>query len=206
MRALLPILVALSILGLLHIACAPQDVVVATIEDPKDSGVDAPPDGPPPCFLNSECDKGSFCKKSGCDPMSPGVCFPRFNVCSSELHAVCGCSGTSYWNECLSAQNGDNIAADGECADGTSRTCQFHGPGNPQCPIHNSYCSPIGMVDASCPPMMPVAGKCWVVPGKCSATSSDGTRWTACTPDQTCMDTCTAIKSGIAYNIDVGCP
>jgi len=73
------------------------------------------------CFLNDHnfCTKGLFCRVGNyaCreEDNPQGTCVPEPEVCSLELHEVCGCDGRTYSNPCSAYAAGVNIEKNEPC-------------------------------------------------------------------------------------------
>jgi hypothetical protein len=67
------------------------------------------------------CPEGKFCdlpagKCKAADLQ--GTCVTRPDVCTKEYHAVCGCDGKTYGNDCTRRSAGVQMDHEGECANG----------------------------------------------------------------------------------------
>lgn len=181
-----------ALLLLLACACSPTDVVVASIE--------AGPDGPPfrTCVGNQDCSPNEFCERARCDDVTGG-CAPRPIMCDESSSPVCGCDGTTYWNDCVRKSNAATSATQGSC-DTSALTCDDATP----CPS-GAYCArlyPQGQCDTN------GSGACWVLPLNCpEADAGDGLIWMKCpaTPLD-CASTCDAIRSQATYASAQSCP
>ena len=186
-------------ISIIAVACAPQEIVVADV----DALHDAAPDGPPACAKNEDCNDTDFCKKDGCDALT-GTCTPRRADCpTDEGHAVCGCSGTTYWNDCVAGSSGDNIRALNECPMDEAQGCHS----SAACTVPGAYCALLFFKGNPCDPAPPQSGKCWRLPdGLCDTHPGPGP-WTQCIGSQhICVDRCSAIRSGfVAVQFAMGC-
>lgn len=83
--------------------------------DDTDGGTDTPPT-PTACSSDEACGEGQYCATPpGQCGAEAGTCEPRPDACNLRHQPVCGCNGTTYGNACNAAQDGQNIAAAGEC-------------------------------------------------------------------------------------------
>lgn len=161
-----------SLLGLLLLACAPEDVVVAFVPD---GGLHDPRGAP--CTASSECPPDAFCEKASCDAVA-GRCARRPVLCDATEELVCGCTGVTYFNDCLRRQAGVSVEARGECVSGV--TCDGQA-----CPSGSS-CARLSASSCSA-----AAGRCWVVPSRCPASPG----FLSCSNHTTCLDFCEAVRS-----------
>ena len=170
------------------VACSAEQVTVATIS--TDAG------GGRLCKGNDDCSANEYCVKQTCGDVT-GDCELRPLLCDDTQAPSCGCSGMTYWNDCLRMQQGDSAGVSGECRI------------NPRKCMSASDC-PSG---ASCARLVPTPmgclqnppGACWVLPGKCPPPSSSQ-RWEPCGPGMACEDTCTAIRDGRPHHAKLMCP
>ena len=191
----------------------PDESVNNSPNNSPDSSTDTPltaDDGhsgtptPQRCRTAADCNPYSLCDKAACGD-SEGVCHRQTDVCSADPKPVCGCDGVTYFNDCWRRAAGQEAATQGEC-DVNAKTC--FGPGT--CPPP-SLCAML--FPSSSPACAPgTSATCWVLPAVCNADSQDVDRWTACplqgAPSNpiTCVDTCTAIHSGIPHLRALNCP
>jgi hypothetical protein len=192
---------AVAPLGLLLLggACSEETIVLATIPASDAGGGRAVVR----CSSPSDCAAGLFCDKHQCDE-AVGVCEAYPAYCSDELHPVCGCDGITYYNDCLRHVAGVTRASEGECAAGSATPC---GGTAGACPS-GTVCVRLlgaGVDPRRCPD--DVGGTCWGTPASCPATSTTPDRWNGCGPDgDRCVDTCTALTSGVPHVRASGCP
>jgi hypothetical protein len=152
------------------------------------------------CANDTECASGWFCHTPYCGSWL-GVCEPREVICDSVPNPVCGCDGTTYWNECIWRQMGTGAFVPGECG-ATAKSCDSR----MDCGSMVASCSRLYFQYPACPSLngwteLP-PGLCWVTPARCDpAATAD--RWIGCPPpggtlpppnQRNCMDTCTAIN------------
>jgi hypothetical protein len=141
-----------------------------------------------------------------------GRCEPPQVFCDFDPRPVCGCDGITYWNDCVRRQASIAAAAPGECR-AEARPCTTAS----DCGVDKAECAFLYARPDRCDE--PPSGTCWVPPDVCEP--GDETRWVECIdpppmPGQplppgvpNCVDTCTAIKSGLAYVRPLGgvpCP
>ncbi len=73
------------------------------------------------CLAADWCPEGFVCIVSSCnfygDNNSYGSCYPRPQVCPTEVSPVCSCSGTTYDNTCLAYSAGANVLSRGSCGE-----------------------------------------------------------------------------------------
>jgi len=87
----------------------------------KNDECDLPGNGGEKCFLNDRnfCTKGLFCRVGnyacGEEDNPQGRCVPEPEMCSYELHEVCGCDGRTYSNPCSAYAAGVNIEKNEPC-------------------------------------------------------------------------------------------
>jgi hypothetical protein len=169
-------------------ACGAKDVVVA-------QEVEA---GPRPCASDLECRKDDYCAKASCTAIE-GVCERRPATCPDDGAPVCGCDGITYWNDCLRRQVGVAAATQGACPPGVAAACG--GPMNAPCANPKASCARL-LPPGPCPP--DVKGACWIMPATCAPAPP---AWIPCGPQTQCVDTCSAIRSGMpAREPPQGCP
>jgi hypothetical protein len=183
-------------------ACAPQDVVVATLSSDAstdDSALqDEPPAGDGTCMTNADCPDTSFCAKTTCRDAT-GSCQRRLVECGGLDMRACGCDGVTYWNDCLRQQYGVASSIPGECQVHAAM-CDATGPSS--CPVANASCEHLITPGVTCGDT--TMGACWVVPlDPSTCTGPDGgppTLWMPCEGAPICVDTCSAVQSGQQYH------
>jgi hypothetical protein len=124
------------------------------------------------CITSADCPNREYCEGQGCD--TPGMCVPLPGIACTSLYApVCGCNGTTYWNECFAINARERVASDGTCSspDGGALSCTLAG-----CPNDLSCCGATG----AC--YDPACGD-----GCCIAPPPDG--GVGCTNDSQCPST-----------------
>jgi hypothetical protein len=170
------------------VACAPEDIVVATLaaDAGEEGGADAGG-----CKTNDDCQPGFLCARTDCGAPT-GTCEVRPVVCEDVGPPVCGCDGVMYWNDCLRLRNGVTASQQGRC---TTNVATCNDPSAAECPLPPGVAScarliPPGMM---CSPMAP--GFCWVLPSTCPP-MGPGDRWASCRFPRTCQSPCDAIQSG----------
>jgi hypothetical protein len=148
------------------------------------------------CTTEADCPPTWTCSKPGCAAPT-GQCEPRPIFCDPSPAPVCGCDHVTYWNDCVRRQNGMPASTFGECGAG-ARSCTTAS----DCGVSTATCSHVQPPSFPCGPEP--AGTCWVTPLDCAGLPPTSTRWTLCplppfgtTP--TCVDACTAIRSGQQY-------
>lgn len=146
-----------------------------------------------------------------------GTCEPRPEACAEIFHAVCGCDGRTYGNECEAHRAGTSVASDGECpggaggggagggaASGGSASGSAGSAGRPCGSRGMAPCGPDELCD------YPLDAQCGATdrPGTCAA------RPRACTRDyrpvcgcdgQTHPNACTARSAGTSIAHDGPC-
>ncbi|MBN1608790.1 MAG: hypothetical protein JW940_19340 [Polyangiaceae bacterium] len=152
------------------------------------------------CATDAECASGWFCHKPDC-AAALGQCEPREVFCDARPNPVCGCDGTTYWNECIWRQVGTGSFLDGECG-ASARACNSR----TDCGSTVAACARLYFQYPTCPALngwteLP-PGLCWVTPARCDPGATTD-RWIFCPPPGTtlpppsqriCMDTCTALN------------
>jgi hypothetical protein len=169
-------------------SCAPEDVVVADLPAHLDGG------SVHHCFDDEDCHGNAFCAHASCDAPD-GHCQMRPPFCDSARQVVCGCDGVTYWNDCLRRLAGTTLSTADYCA--TPATCDAAHA----CPS-GAWCAHLVPSSGRCD--QDDVGMCWVLPPTCAP---DDVRWQACSGASECVDTCTAIRSGLPYHQPHGpCP
>ncbi len=214
-RAALILLSFLALAGAFPAACAPEQILVATLE----AGATArrEPTGPR-CDGDGDCGADAFCAHPTCGDRE-GRCELRPAFCGDAPSPVCGCDGVTYWSDCLRRSRGQSAAAAGECS--LTRALACGGRGGRECPP-GSTCAriaaaPTGGVGPLCPPDLP--GTCWATPPVCAAPASVD-RFVRCGPGgppgpggpggvdggAPCVDLCAAVRSGEPHFRALSCP
>ncbi len=173
--------------------CGPLDVVVADVPG-TDGGMMMMGK---PCSGNQDCRERDYCDKSAC-AAPVGRCKPQPVFCDPAPQPVCGCSGVTYWNDCLRRASGDSSKTDGECTD-TAQRCT--GPGT--CGLGKS-CAVLLPESASCGGAA-VEGECWALPNSCPSGPNNAGAWISCGGGQ-CTDVCQAIRSQQPHRRASVCP
>lgn len=205
-----------SVLGITlacHIACSPENILVATTPI-ADAGDDTKPDSTvptsddaatmqPDCSSNADCELQQYCAKSRCED-ARGVCMSRPTLCDPAPDPACGCDGVNYFNDCLRRANGIASAIHGECDD-SAILCGL--TQSDTCP-NEGYCAKF----PSGPYCLPgVPGHCWVLPAQCGEDDMQGERFVLCDDGlggeaPACVDLCRAIRSEKSYSKVERCP
>ncbi|MGF1467882.1 MAG: Kazal-type serine protease inhibitor [Sandaracinaceae bacterium] len=83
-------------------------------------GICTPPGGTCPavaceddCADNGDCAGDEYCARSACE--DDGLCVPRPEGCTAEVHPVCGCDGETYTNACEAGRAGASVERPGAC-------------------------------------------------------------------------------------------
>ncbi len=172
---------------LLVTSCAVEEIVVAT----SDAGPDAGHRSPHPCASNANCRPDEYCAKPNCQEPT-GECSRRGAICNADLAPSCGCDNITYFNDCLRRAHGVSLSTMGECENPVQ--CG-DGPSAP-CP------PPSTCAQLSC--TADRARICWVLPPACVPNPpGDFYSWAPCGAAGPCVDTCTAIRSGMPHQ---SCP
>lgn len=182
-------------LSALVTSCSSEEILLITLPE---GGVSTTPDRGPSCDDEHGCEPDSFCSRSTCDAKR-GSCERRPTFCDGAPAPVCGCDGSTYWNDCLRKVRGQRSSTPGECPVGRATSCSERG----------RPCAP-GSVCARIAPMCApdLAGTCWVVPAACPP-SSGIDRFVKCAPPgptPPCVDLCEAIRSGVPHARADSCP
>lgn len=86
-----------------------------------------PSDGICGGLAGQSCQRGEFCnypEGALCGAADQtGTCEPIPEVCTDDWAPVCGCDDVSYGNACEAHAAGISVASEGECQDGSPRTC-----------------------------------------------------------------------------------
>lgn len=144
------------------------------------------------CHGDSGCAGGSFCEFDSCTASS-GRCRSLPSGCDAALAPSCGCSGVTYWNDCLRVSAGETQAASGACAGPNAEACG--GVDEAPC-ADNGLC----VVAAGCGSGMD--GTCWDVP--CPQLDA-GVRYSSCDASLTCVDVCSARADLVRVYEDDSC-
>jgi hypothetical protein len=173
------------------IACHETDVVVAKAGQPVDGG---PNQG---CSSNDECLPFEYCSKTSCDD-AQGTCWARPDSCDDAFAPECGCDGVVYWNDCLRERDGVGaVSSQGQCTGGQPFTV-CGGPTNGQCPVADAYCNQLAVGGPRRCELAP-EGVCWVLPDTCPTDAGVPSLHKCGQGPPACVDLCTAIQSGEAY-------
>lgn len=158
--------------------------------------------GPGGCREDGDCKSTQYCKKATCDAPS-GECTPRGPECrgmNAEFEPVCGCDSITYWNECAIANEGQNVAAKGECTGSDRPTCTRDGGGD-SCP-ERSHVHCYRPMDA-CGNTSPTMGVCWVLPAECPEDEPQTTRYCGGTSGSArCIGLCEVIEAENTFERD----
>jgi hypothetical protein len=187
------------VIPLLPAACAPEEIVIATVEHDAAARADRP------CSRNTDCHNGEECARPGCEQI--GVCQGRPPLCA-DSGPICGCDGVTYWNDCLRLQHDVPAASPGPChqqgasseADaGVAATCSD--PSAQECPVPGAFCARLlSPPDETCAQNVNAPGRCWILPaGNCPPSAPSDPTWISCADASLCEDPCTAIRSGVAH-------
>jgi hypothetical protein len=208
-----------SLLVASSLGCGEQDVIVAytgaadagsgreasTVEG--DAGQDGPTgewdveqddsgfqgDGDSGCPNNKACNGYEFCSKWSCEAPR-GQCQLYPDNCNNQYDPVCGCDGTTYWNDCLRQLDGVSSSTPGLC---TEHIEAGGGAENPPC-LADGICNRLAPGPGACDPNS--RGVCWVLPLTCPQDA--GGEWSRCSGGPlSCTDLCDAIKSGQPYEL-----
>lgn len=191
-------------------ACADEQIVLATLPPGFDGGQVGDPKR---CVDSSECSTKELCARATCGDLA-GSCELAPVLCEEEAHAVCGCDGITYWNDCLRRAAGVTSMSPGECgynARGCSKGAKGPMPGpDIDCP-DGAFCARLLSLPGDAQPplafcMGDAPGTCWALPAVCPEHGGPD-RWTACgTTKGACVSTCDAIRSGAPYKRARACP
>jgi len=154
------------------------------------------------CKLDSDCASTQFCKKSSCDA-EEGSCTARGPECRGDdavFEPICGCDGITYWNLCVIAHEGFNIASMGECTGNNRPTCT-RDDGADSCPARaHAHCyRPVEM----CGDGSPDEGVCWVLPTECPDDEPQAERYCGGTDGEArCIGLCEVIDAENSFRRD----
>ncbi|MDB5215803.1 MAG: hypothetical protein JWO86_3730 [Myxococcaceae bacterium] len=190
-------------------ACSDEQIVLATLPPGFDGGNGGDPKR---CVDSSECSTKEFCSRVGCGDVA-GSCELAPVLCEEEAHAVCGCDGITYWNDCLRRAAGVSSMTSGECGY-NARSCGKTGHGSVpgpdiECP-QGTYCARLLSLPGDAQPPLEFCasqepGTCWAIPAACPEHGGPD-RWTICGSKTGCTSTCDAIRSGAPYKRAKACP
>lgn len=173
-------------------ACHETDEVVARAGPTFDGGAGQG------CSSNNECLPMAYCSKTSCDD-TQGTCDLRPQSCDDTFVPVCGCDGVIYWNDCLRQRDGvATVSSQGQCTGGASFTvCS---PTNAPCPTADAFCNRLAVGPAPGCDLSP-EGVCWVLPDACPSDAGVPGWHTCGQGPPACVDLCSAIRSGEAYDM-----
>jgi hypothetical protein len=178
-------------------SCTDAPIVIASVPA-SDAGTPAEPVA---CLSLSDCPGGTFCSKTSCSADAVGSCqlFPAY--CDPTEKPVCGCDQITYFNTCLRQSAGIVFETANECAFDNATPCA--GEQNLDCP-DGSQCARLLGSKGPCQDDFP--GTCWALPATCPTPIPGADRWDSCAnPSMSCLDTCTAISGGGAFQRSPPC-
>ncbi|HKQ70545.1 MAG TPA: hypothetical protein VJT73_14455 [Polyangiaceae bacterium] len=151
--------------------------------------------GGPSCKNNGECPPNAFCAKPSCG-LPFGRCQLRPAICDSNAQPTCGCDGVTYWNDCLRRRSGVAASVPDECTTGAAPCSD---PNGSDCPVAGAACARLLPLGGTC--SQNVVGACWMLPTVCPDRPPPEF-WISCRDGRLCEDTCRAIRSCEAHQLD----
>ncbi len=185
--------------------CQEEEIVLARLPP----AVDGAANEGSRCVENAECGPGALCSRRACSDVA-GTCEARPVLCAEDAAPVCGCDGTTYWNDCVRLAAGVSPMRGGECGS-RARRCTTTCPNGGTCARLLSFDrdDPGGGMHGSDPNdscREDVPGECWVLPAVCPNEHAGPDRWDDCGSAATsCVTTCDAIRSGRPHKRATSC-